>query len=327
MNARQKLVALARIVEIRLLGRRRPLVVTWPITDRCNFSCSYCERGRGGSRELSTDEVRRILDQLFGLGCVRVSLSGGEPLVRDDIGEIVGHARRRGMSVVMTTNGSLVPERLAAIAGVNLVKLSLEGEERVHDSLRGAGSFLRVMDAARALDAAGRRFTFNTVLNVRNLDQHEALIRTAERFGTGIRFTTINTAHAGSGTIAPLVPAPRAAYLDAVDAITVARRSGRPVSNSLAGLHHLRTWPEGRSGLRCFAGRGFAHLSAAGRLYPCIAMEGKVAGIDVLERGLREALDGLPPPACDGCWCGGTMELNLLLGGDPAAIVNARRLS
>jgi MoaA/NifB/PqqE/SkfB family radical SAM enzyme len=326
MDARQRLDALAKVAALRLLQRRRPLVVTWPVTDRCNLSCRTCGRWRRESTELGTDEARHVVDQLADLGTLRVSLSGGEPLLREDLGEIAGHARRRGVSVVVTTNGSLVPDRLAALSEANLIKLSLDGDREAHDRLRGTGSFERVLEAARALRLAGRRFVFNTVLSAVNLDRPESVIRIAEEFGTRVRFTTINAAHAAPREIAKLEPT-REAHRAAIDRIAAARRAGRPVANSPAGLHYLRTWPAGSRSFPCFAGRGLAHLSAGGELFPCIFMEGRLPGLDVRALGVAAAFAGLGNPACGRCWCGGTLELNLLLGLHPLAFGGLRRLA
>jgi MoaA/NifB/PqqE/SkfB family radical SAM enzyme len=327
MDARRRLDALAKVLELRLLGRRRPLVVTWPVTDRCNFACRTCERWRRESAELGTAEALSAIDQLARLGTLRLSLSGGEPLLREDLGELVGRARSSGISVVVTTNGSLVPERLTALAAANLVKLSLDGEREVHDRLRGAGSFDLVLTAARALRKAGRRFVFNTVLSAANLGRPGEVIRLAEEFGTRVRFTTVNTAHAPAGAIADLEPPSPEAHARAIDRIAAARRAGRPVANSPAGLRYLRTWPAGRRGFPCFAGRALAHLASDGGLYPCIFMEGRMPGRDVRALGFAAAFAGLANPACGRCWCGGTMELNLLLGLHPLALANLRRLA
>ncbi len=326
MDAGKKLDAMVRLLALRLLGRNRPLVVTWPITDRCNFSCSSCERWRRGSAELDTEEALSVIDQLARLGTLSISLSGGEPLLREDLGELVGRARCLGMTVVVTTNGSLVSGRLHDLAGVRMVKLSLDGDREVHDRLRGDGSFDLVLKAARALRAAGRRFVFNTVLSAANLDSPGSVIRLAEEFGTRVRFTTINTAHASAQAIAALEPACPEAHGRAIDRIAEARRAGRPVANSLAGLRYLRTWPVGRREFPCFAGRALAHLAPGGQLYPCIFMEGRLPGRDVRELGVDAAFAGLANPACGRCWCGGTMELNLLLGLHPLAVANLRRL-
>ncbi|HUT78824.1 MAG TPA: radical SAM protein, partial [Polyangia bacterium] len=306
MDARRRFDALVKVLELRLLGRRRPLVVTWPITDRCNFSCRTCKRWRRESAELGTAEALSVIEQLARLGTQRISISGGEPLLRDDLGELLGHARRRGVAVVVTTNGSLVSERLPALAGAELVKLSLDGDREVHDHLRGAGSFDLVLEAARALRSAGRRFVFNTVLSAVNLDRPEDAIRLAEEFETRVRFTTINTVHASQAEIADLEPPSPRAHARAIDRIAAARRAGRPVANSPAGLRYLRTWPGGRRDFPCFAGLALAHLAADGGLYPCIFMEGRMPGRDISALGIAEAFAGLANPACGRCWCGGT---------------------
>ena len=399
-----KLSAVKKILEVKFLGKKVPLVVTWPITNRCNFRCRYCERWKRETGELSTDQVLGIIDELKELGTIRISLSGGEPLMREDIGEIINYAKSKEISVVLTSNGSLVPKKFEEIKNLDLLKLSVEGEEKVHDAIRGKGSFRKVLKAIETLRRGTRpsrksaihrapsrglksantkkqtdslRFVFNSVLTNYNLDQIGFLLNLAEKYGTGVRFSALNTAHATPSRIESLFPSPRD-YQKAVEKLIRAKKRGRPVLNSFAGLNYLRTWPKGWSichpdpklakrvegegsrwglmpngilqslrsfrmtegrhpedperraqndtHLTCFAGKGFAHLSADGKLYPCVPMEKKIAGREVLKSGFSRAFASLPNPKCSGCWCSGTLELNLLLSLKPSSILNLKKL-
>lgn len=91
-------------------GRRRPFDCNFALTYRCNLRCGhcYCRGSENAGVELSTARVKAILDKLVRLGCVTVTFTGGEPLLRDDFLEIYFHARRRGLLVGIFTNAQLL---------------------------------------------------------------------------------------------------------------------------------------------------------------------------------------------------------------------------
>jgi len=145
-------------------GEARPILGTLIVTYRCDLACSMCDlplRGDRG-RELGTDGLKGVLDAMVDLGVLGVGITGGEPLLRKDLVEIVRHGTRRGLLVHVNTNGTLVTKDLARAlgdAGLGSVNLSLDGPTaEVHDRLRGrAGSFERVLRAAARLSAVPRR--------------------------------------------------------------------------------------------------------------------------------------------------------------------------
>jgi MoaA/NifB/PqqE/SkfB family radical SAM enzyme len=110
-------------------GEFLPHVVAWNLTKRCNLSCSHCYISAGpfqtAEAELTTAECRRVIDELVAVNpSPMLILSGGEPLVRDDLGEIASYASGRGATVVVGTNGTTLNEprvamlRQAGVSGV-----------------------------------------------------------------------------------------------------------------------------------------------------------------------------------------------------------------
>src|SRR4051794_20103298 len=84
---------LARFAWARATGRKFPLMVTMSLTDRCNFGCVYCRLPQMNRDEMSTAEWHRAIDELADAGMMRVSLMGGEPLLRKDVGEVIDHLK------------------------------------------------------------------------------------------------------------------------------------------------------------------------------------------------------------------------------------------
>lgn len=149
-----------------VLGRddylRRPKSAYYSASDRCNLSCPFCyvSPKRCNTRYLGdTERSNRIIDALAGLNVKHLVFSGGEPLLRRDISDLVGHARARGMIPSLTTNGILLDAPLArelVAAGLEHAQISIESaSQEEHDALRGPGSYRKSVAAVHNLAAAG----------------------------------------------------------------------------------------------------------------------------------------------------------------------------
>ena len=147
----------------------------WEITRACNFSCAHCGSAAGRARpdELSTDEALAVADQLVDLGCSRVVLIGGEVFMRRDWDVIARRLVDGCAEVSLITNGSCfnqsVWERLAR-AGVPYIAVSIDGNQRHHDSLRMPGSYQAGVAALAEAKRRGFATAAITVLNAENAD-------------------------------------------------------------------------------------------------------------------------------------------------------------
>ena len=140
---------------------KRPVVV-WTSTRSCNLHCAHCYTDsfdRPYPDELTTAEAIAMVDDLADLGSPVLLISGGEPLRRHDLFEVAAHARARGMRVVLSTNGTLITNRIAARlaeVGVSYVGISIDGRPVTHDRFRGMhGAFDASMAAIAHCQARG----------------------------------------------------------------------------------------------------------------------------------------------------------------------------
>src|SRR5512134_1203805 len=170
----------------------RPYVVSWNLTYRCNLACEHCYLDAGGApqvatenfadrSELGTDECFRLIDELaaFAPECVTI-LTGGEPLLRRDILEIVRRAAERGLWVVVGTNGVRITENLAgrlADAGARGLSLSLDAlDPDRHDRFRMVrGAWQNTVSGAEILNRTGLPFIVQTTAGSHNLDELDAI--------------------------------------------------------------------------------------------------------------------------------------------------------
>lgn len=310
----------AGLLRDRLGGRRRPRVVSWAITHRCNLDCRYCDVPHRPLPELATDQAAELVDQMARAGTRAVSFNGGEPLLRDDIEDLVARCRDRGMLVSLTTNGALLPRHPRLLGELSTLQLSVDGRREVHEALRGAGTWEHVTAALDLASGAGAPVVLSAVLTRRNLGEVDALIDLAGEHRARVNFLPVGRVHAHERDIVDLVPSP-SAMRETFAHIAGRAASGAPVMGTSASFEYLARWPDPPP-IRCFAARSMAKLSADGRLYPCAILEHRVAGPSVLDLGFARAFDALPADdlPCDGCWCTKTLALNRRFWGGGAEV-------
>ncbi len=155
-------------------------VVAWAITKACNLRCVHCYASATpgpAPGELTTEECHDVLDDLRRFGVPAVLISGGEPLARPDVFDLLFYARYLGLPVTLSTNGVLIDDRTAdriQLAGVRYVGVSIDGLAPQHDKLRGmVGAYDATVAAVGRLKQrgvkVGLRFTVHA-LNVHHLD-------------------------------------------------------------------------------------------------------------------------------------------------------------
>ncbi len=157
----------------------------WELTLACNLSCIHCGSGAGKKRndELNTFEAFDVISQLSKLKCALVTLTGGEPLLRKDWFEIASSIKKSGMMVNMVTNGSNVDEKTAKKikeAGLVNIAVSIDGPEKIHDTIRGAGTYDRAMRGIAYLKKQNIPTTVLTTVNTLNLDKLESIRKSLE---------------------------------------------------------------------------------------------------------------------------------------------------
>lgn len=148
-----------------------PAVVVFNCTHKCNLACRHCYAASDAAldkHELSSDKAMQLIDELAGMGTSVVLFSGGEPLMRDDIFDLVAHAKQKNISPVLSTNGTLITRQAAetfASIGLNYIGVSIDAAEpQANDDFRrwnGAFEMARqgIINAHTAGIRTGLRFT------------------------------------------------------------------------------------------------------------------------------------------------------------------------
>ena len=181
----------------------RPYTLVAELTYRCPLRCPYCSNPTDWARHddaLSTDDWLRVFREAEDLGVVQLNLTGGEPLVRDDLEALVEGARTLDLYTNLITSAiPLTRERLAGLAarGLNNVQISIQDvSAAASDRIAGLASFDRKLQAARWVKELGLPLTMNTVLHRDNLDHVADIIALAETLAAD-RLELANTQYLG----------------------------------------------------------------------------------------------------------------------------------
>ncbi|MGD2066213.1 MAG: radical SAM protein, partial [Candidatus Bathyarchaeota archaeon] len=168
-----------------------PLVVSWNVTLKCNLKCAHCYINAAETEladELSTDAAKMLIHQITEVSRPLLILSGGEPLLREDIYEIIRYGADRGLRMGMGSNGMLIDDettRKLEDAGMGTVAISLDSSipER-HDEFRGVkGCWQSAVDAIKALKKSKIEVQVNSTVTLQNYDEVEDIMALAEELG------------------------------------------------------------------------------------------------------------------------------------------------
>ena len=172
-----------------------PFLVIWETTRACDLACRHCRAEAVSSRhpqELSTDEARRMMDDVRRFGRPLFVLTGGDPLKRPDVVELIEYGTSIGLRMAMTPSGT--PLMTAPIlrrlqeAGLSRLAVSLDGSTAgIHDTFRGvAGSYAWTLEMLRAARDLGLSTQVNTTVSRYNLDDFDALCALMTELGISL---------------------------------------------------------------------------------------------------------------------------------------------
>jgi pyrroloquinoline quinone biosynthesis protein E len=251
----------------------RPYALLAEITYRCPLHCPYCSnptRARHDG-ELTTDEWTRVIREAAALGVLQIGFSGGEPLVRRDLPELVRAARDANLYTNLITSGiGLDNDRVRALrdSGLDSVQLSFQSDNtNLADEIAGARAHQHKLDAAAKIRAAGIPLSLNFVIHRRNIDRLSQMIELTETLGAE-RVELANVQFYGWAFLN------RAALLPTREQVVRAREIATAAKARLAGkidiFYVLPDYYENRP-KPCLSGWGQRYLTVnpTGDVLPC----------------------------------------------------------
>ena len=271
-------------------------LIAWEVTRACNLACKHCRAEampEPWPGELTTAEAKALIDTFPETGSPIIIFTGGEPLMRRDVFELVRHAGSKGLRCVMAPNGTLItPENAREMkeSGIQRCSISIDAPDAAHhDAFRGVpGAFDQAMRGIGYLKDAGVEFQINTTVTRGNLGQFKDIFRLAEGLG------------AAAWHIFLLVPTGRGAQLGA-QVITAGeyeevlnwfydfRKTTSMHLKATCAPHYYRIMRQrakaegvavtpdtfGMDAMTrgCLGGTGFCFISAVGQVQPCGYLE------------------------------------------------------
>ncbi len=273
-----------------------PLALLAELTHRCPLRCPYCSNPLeliGAGAELSTEEWLGVIGEAADMGILQIHFSGGEPTVRQDLEELVGHAEDLDLYTNLITSGVLLDRaRLEDLAerGLQHVQLSLQGaDEATADRIGGLkGGHRKKLEIARLIGEVGLPLTLNAVMNRQNMDDLEAMIEMAVDFGAK-RLEVAHVQYYGWGLRNRAALLPTREQLDRATEIVEAARQrlkGILVFDYVVPDYYAKRPKSCMGGW----GRQFLNVAPSGRVMPCHAAE-TIPGMTFEKVGERPLLD------------------------------------
>jgi MoaA/NifB/PqqE/SkfB family radical SAM enzyme len=294
------------------------------VTHRCNLRCAYCGFPDLPSDEMDADQWLEAIHAFLQAGTLRMGFSGGEPLLRQDLDRLLKAAHGNAL-VTLNTNGLLLPERKDLLKWVDAAVISLDGNQEVHDGLRGQGAYAGAVQGGEAVLKAGKKLIFAMVVTKDNTNQIPHVLRLSEDMGAQCFFQPVTPCAVSSGKAASMLP-DLDEFKRGVRFLQAAKRRGKPVCCSRSYLESLMRYPNATiEKAQCKLGLYGGFVTPSGQVCRCHVNLGVDAAPSGRDLGFVEAFRRMPMTDCQGCFIYPYVELSNLLSGKLLPIYDALR--
>jgi MoaA/NifB/PqqE/SkfB family radical SAM enzyme len=258
-----------------LTARRRPVLVHFEVTLRCNAHCGFCDYWKTDASAKAT-ELKSYADAARFFNPMLVTFTGGEPTLRRDLEDLVAEVDRAISLkyVTLITHGAmLTPDRALSLwnAGVHQFNISLDYLDERHDRQRGIpGLSAKILAAIPAMRARGiDNVRFNTVIKNDNLDQILPIVRRAAELGVGVNFSVYTDAKNGNKDFLIDGDALEQTRGVVCELLAFKRRRRGVITNSDYYLEQIPRYLRGEMTEPCRSGIRTIHIDPAGYVKRC----------------------------------------------------------
>ena len=263
------------------------------VTNQCNLRCIHCHLSSGLplKNELAIQEIFRITDEARELGAEKAIISGGEPFLRKDVLDILGHISEYFRRITFVTNGTLITEDIASnLSGYSnvMVQVSLDGaREETNDFIRGKGSYRKTVRGIEHLVTAQVPCVIAMTLVKQNLNEISEMVDLAKTFGLNhMHFPILQVKGRAKESESEVVPENEAMVSAVKEIFKIPRTEGTAVSLSENFFQIIRAMQKKDL---CGAGKQLISIAADGRVYPCPGLhEDEFCAGSLLQHSLKE---------------------------------------
>ncbi len=326
MKLKQIIALGTKVAKAKLFRSKIPLKVTFYITYRCNLNCPFCYRKIQEIPEMSTVQIKEMMKEFKSMGTFFWVFNGGEPLLREDLPELIEYAKDLGFYCSLVTNGVLLAQKLEnnpSYRKLDFVQISLEGPQEIHDRMYGQGTYERVIDALNLLKELNIRTNILTLIAQDNIDYFDYLIGLVTQYHMTIAFQPMAIQKEDNLELSQQHFPQEFRFKEAVNKLIKQKKRGAPIISSFEFLRMISDcWPDVPNKIHCYAAHFFCNVTPDGYIVPCCAKlfqtQSENQGLRV---GFREAFGQLGDMSkCQDCYYFGPQELNLILRMQPREI-------
>jgi len=329
------------IVLAKITKKKIPLYVSLSVTSRCNSNCLYCSVIKKKTQEMTTEQILKLIEDMYKSGTRWLSFNGGEALLRKDIDILVNFAKKKGMFVSLFSNGYLVPQKIDLIRKLDCLVLSFDGKKEHHDLTRGKGSYDKVMRAILLVKSVTNiKLLTNTVITKYNLCDIDFILETAKCYGFFCKFNILYKSDENAQHVTRIIPT-NGEYSDIIEKLIKEKRKGAPIVLSFKALKYMLDWEDFRTyymtqknknknknknKFKCLGGKLFCYIDTDGTVSPCIISKKFIKPLSCMGLGFETAFLNTSHLSCQECLYSACLGYNSMLSLDTNTILSGLQL-
>lgn len=292
---------------------KKPLIVTWSLTHRCNLDCHYCGFPRLEHAELSREKLLHLLDIMAEQGLKVISITGGEPLVSPYFKDFVIRARQKGMLLNLNSNGLMIPANIDFIKKhFSQVTISLDGPPEFNDPIRGEKSSAKALTAIELLKKHNISHHVTCVITKSSAYNIARIVNYSKEIKTPFSYQLVfdKTLATFSSHTEALLPVDILKCLD--DLMSFKLQSSKSIKNSYKYFEVLKSQILNTKKVDCRAGEIFLRIEPNGDIRKCSRVTEIIPYNKVIEENFSHSFLKLSSfPQCHNCTVQGSLKLGL----------------
>ncbi len=276
------------------LGMKVPLFCGHKLTYNCNLRCKMCPFWKRSSTDSSLEKEKAILKQIYDSGACGIALEGGEPLLRNDLVNILAFSQALPLHTSLITNGTLLESRIDEIAPYinGIIYVSLDGLEKTHDTIRGVnGCFKKAINGIIASKEKAS-VTINSTITSDNLYEVEDMVKLAKELDTGMS-VAVAYDYCNADASAPTANE----ITQIANKLIEMKKKGYPLVNS---TNYFRVMAKEKN-WKC---RPWATINVdpeGNLILPCYVGNEYLTSVSILETGIKTAISGFKWKEIENC--------------------------